>query len=234
MNIELDDTPLIKHVRDPETGATKDLRSVYNIDTGERRSIVEHKIPGLEGGILQDLGREPVRISFDGVFFGEAAKGNLERLRSKFKMGTPVPFNSDISGAAEVTQVLIEDLSIKDVAGLTNRYKYSIVLREYLVPSEPVEEAPPSQEEEAEEEVQQRADDAQASVNCVSGKVLDADGNPQEGVDVKIKWDKGELTIKTDAEGIYKKDDLEPGKYTVTVDAEGYEDQEEEVEIKSS
>ena len=44
----------------------------------------------------------------------------------------------------------------------------------------------------------------------------------------------GCATVKTDEEGVYRKDDLEPGKYTVNVDAPGYEDIEEEVEIKSS
>jgi len=233
VNIELDGMSLIQHVRDPETGATRELRSVYNIDTSERRGIVEHKIPGLEGGVLQDLGREPVRISFDGIFYGEAAKGTLERLRSKFKMGTPMPFNSDITGAAEVTQVLIEELSIEDVGGITNRYKYSILLREYLVPREPVEEAPPSQEEEAEEAVEEDADDALGSKNYVTGKVVDTDGNPHVGVAVKITWEQGEYTVKTNEEGIFRKDKLDPEKYIVSIDAKGYEGVEKEVIIKS-
>ena len=67
MSIELDKIPLIKHTRDDETGKTKVINSVYNVKVEERRSVVEHKIPGMEGGILQDLGREPVRISFEGV-----------------------------------------------------------------------------------------------------------------------------------------------------------------------
>ena len=232
MNIELDGMPLIQHVRDPETGATKEIRSVYNIDTSERRRIAEHKVPGLEGGILKDLGRELVRISFDGMFYGEVAKDNLERLRSKLKLGKPVPFNADVAGAAEVTQVLIEELSIEDIGGVTNRYKYSIVLREYLEPPPP-SKAPPSQGPAAKKAVKTNTDDAQASINYITGEVLDEEGNPIEGVDVRIKWDKGEFTVKTDADGIYRKDDLEPGKYTIVVDAEGFEDEKEEFEVGS-
>jgi len=231
MSIELDSMPLVKHVRDDATGATKELRSVYNISVSEKRSIVEHKIPGLQGGVLQDLGREPVRISFEGIIYGEKAKEGLETIRSKFKAGQAVPFSSGISGVSEVTQVLIEDFQVEEVGGTTNRYRYWITLREYSIP--PEEEKPaPSQEEEAKEETEQAADDAKDSINYITGKVLDADGNPLEDVDVKITFDGGEYSLKTDADGVYRKDDLDPGKYTVTVDAPGYENIKEEVEIK--
>jgi len=232
MSVELDGMILTKHFRDSETGATKELRSVYDVSVSEKRSIVEHKIPGLEGGILQDLGRESVRISFDGVFYGETAKEDLERILSRFKAGTPVPFSSDISGVAEVTQVLIEDFQIEDVSGVTNRYKYRIALREYSKPPEE-EEPAPSQEEEAKEDIEEKTNDALASVNYLTGKVLDETGNPKKDVNVKIAWDEGEYTVKTNEEGVYRKDDLEPGKYTITVDAPGYEGIKTEVEMKS-
>ena len=232
MNIELDGMVLIEHVRDPDTGATRELRSVYNISLSEKRSIVEHKIPGMEGGLLQDLGREPVKIFFDGIFYGETAKEDLERIRARFKAGAPVPFSSDISGAAEVTQILIEDLHVRDIGGAINRYEYSVMLREYQPPQEE-EEPAPSQEEEAREEVEEETDDALGSVNYIHGKVLDAEGNPQVDVPVKITWDEGEITINTDEEGVYRQDELEPGTYTVTIDAEGYEGMEKEVIIRS-
>jgi hypothetical protein len=232
MSVELDGMQLIRHVREDDAGATKMLRSVFNIGITDKRQIVEHKIPGLEGGVLQDLGRVPVRISFEGIIYGEDAKEALEEIRAKFKTGEPVPFSSDLSGVAEVTQVLIEDFQVEDEGGVTNRYRYFLSLREY-VPPPPEEESAPSQDEEAEEEVEDEADDALASVNVITGKVLDPDGNPKADVDVKITWDGGEFSVKTDEEGVYRKDDLEPGTYTVTVDAPGYEDVEEEIEIKS-
>lgn len=231
MSIEIDGMPLIKHERDDDTGKTKGIRSVYNLSVSKKRRIVEHKIPGLEGGILQDLGREPIRISFDGVLYGEKAKEVLEQLISKFKAGKPLPFYSTISDIAEVPKVLIEDLRVEDVSSVTNVFKYSIVLREYIPPEEE-EEKPSSQDEEAKEEVKEKADEAKNSINYITGKVLDADGNPLEGVNVKITWDGGEYIVKTDENGVYRKDNLKPGKYKVTVDAPGYEGVEKEVEIK--
>ncbi|MCW4026397.1 MAG: carboxypeptidase regulatory-like domain-containing protein [Candidatus Bathyarchaeota archaeon] len=233
MSIELDGMPLTKHFRDPETGATREIRAVYNIGVSEKRNIVEHRIPGLEGGVLQDLGREPVRISFEGILYGETAKEDLESIRSRFKAGASVPFSSDISSVADVTQVLIEDFQIEDAGGMVNRYKYRMTLRESSVPPEE-EEPAPSQEEEAKKDVEEKTDDAKASVNYITGKVLDEAGNPKEGISVKIAWDAGEYAVRTNEDGVYRKDDLEPGKYTVTIDAPSYEGIEREVEIKSS
>ncbi len=232
MSIELDGIALIKHVRDPDTEATKLVNSVHNINISEKRSIVEHRIPGMQGSVLQDMGREPVRISFEGLVFGEDALNFLERVRSRYKAGQPVPFRSEISGVAEVTQVLVEEYQVEEVGGVINTYTYWIVLREYTPPPEE-EEPAPSQDEEAVEAVQQQAEDDKGSINYIIGKVVDADGNPQSDVDVKITFDGGEYIVKTDGEGVYRKDDLDPGIYAVTVDASGYEDVEEEVEIES-
>ena len=49
--MELDKIPLIKHTRDDSSGKTKMVTSVTDIQVKERRSVVEHKIPGMEGGI---------------------------------------------------------------------------------------------------------------------------------------------------------------------------------------
>jgi len=230
MKIELDNIPLV--MQKEENGKIVEVRSVMNIKTYEKRRIVEHKIPGMEGNIFQDLGRDPVKISFEGTFQGGNAKENLETIRSKFKSGKEVPFASDITGASEVSQVLITEFDIEDTGGIKNQYRYYIELREYITPTEE-ETTAPEQEEQAEGAVEDKINDALGSINYITDKVLDANGNPKKDVDVKITWDKGEITIKTNEEGIYKQENLEPGKYTIKVDAEGYERTEKEVIIKS-
>lgn len=163
MSIELDKIQLIKHTRE-DSGKTKVLNSVFNISVSERRSIVEHRVPGMEGSILQDMGRDPVRISFDGVIYGKNSKETLKSLRSKFKAGKPVPFSSDLTTVAEVTQVLIEDLQVYDVSGSPNNYKYRITLREYTPPPKK-DNPPPSQDEDAKKSVDQKAEDSKKSVD---------------------------------------------------------------------
>jgi hypothetical protein len=231
MNIELDGIPLVKADTSPQGGQTE-VRNVVNISTTDKRDMIGHKIPGMEGDVFQNLGRSPVVISFDGNFQGKTAKENLEVLRTKFKQGTPLPFNSDISGAADITQVLINDMRIEESATVTGRYHYFMVLQEYKVPPpEPV--MPPAQDEEAAAWQEETAEEVAESINVITGKVLDAGGNPKPGVTVRATGESGEYSVETDEEGIYRIDEATPGTYTVTVDSEEYEGIEEQVTVGS-
>lgn len=229
MNIELDSIPLVWTERD-QIGNITEIRNISNIRTSDRRSMVEHEIAGMEGNFFQNLGRYPVKISFDGSLQGRTAKTNLETLRSKFKQGTPLPFNSDISGATDVSKVLIEDLHIEDFPGTVSRYGYSIVLREYKEPP-PEPSIPPSQDDQAEEWSREVAEDAADSINEIRGRVLDREGNPAVGAPIKVIGSDGEYDTEADSEGNYSIENLPPGRYRVTVDIEGYGGVEEVVEI---
>lgn len=229
MDIELEGIPLNKTEQN-QAGGMLDVMNISNMSTSDRREMVEHVIPGMEGNVFQNLGRSPVNISFDGILQGISAKSNLETLRSKYKQGTPLSFNSNISGAADVTKVLIDDLRITEVGGESNRYNYSIVLREYKEPP-PEPTIPPSQDEEAKDWAKKTAEEAVESINYLTGKVLDTEGNPKSGVDVLAKSKNGEYTGKTNGEGIYRIDELLPGKYKIFVDAEEYAGVEEKVTI---
>jgi hypothetical protein len=229
MNITLDGIPLIWR-NQPDTPV--DQRTVTNITTTDKRAIVEHEIPGMQGNVFQDMGRDPVRISFDGSFHGKSAKNNLENIRSKFKLGSALPFNSDITGAADVTKVIIEEFRVEETAGIPEMYRYSIVLREYKEPP-PEPTTPPSQEGKAKEWAEKTANEEADSINVITGKVLDEDGKPKSGVKVLIKGNDGEYSIATNEEGIYRREDVPPGKYKVTVDDELYEGLEENVTVGS-
>lgn len=234
MDVKIDDLDLIKRTDDSDSHVVKEIRAVRSINLDDRRAIVELRIPGAEGSILQDLGRRPVIVRFRGEIQGEDAKTTLESLRSKFKSGKPLPFSSDLTGVAEVTQILIDDLQIEESLGSSNRFTYTLTLREYIEPKEPEEEEPPSQDDEAEDSVDDETDDAVQSVNYITGKVVDEDGKQEPNVKVKITDEQGnEFEETTNEDGIYRKDDLEPGKYTVTVDAKGYEGKKQHVEIKN-
>ena len=233
MKIELDKITLVKQTEDAQTGKITEVRSVRNINIQQRRNIVEHRIPGLEGNIFQDMGRDPVRIAFEGTLQGKSARENLEILIGKFKSGKEVSFASDLTGASDVNYVLIEEFVIDDKGGVKDEYKYSVVLQEYRMPEEEVEEVE-GQEDKAKEAVEKKVDDAYGSINYITGKVVDKQGSPKADVPVKIEWDKGEISIKTNEEGTYRKEELEPGKYIVTIDAKGYEGVKKEVVIKSA
>ncbi len=235
MDVRIDDLELIKRVDDTDAGTVKEIRAISSMNISDKRSIVELKIPGAEGGILQDLGRHPVLVRFTGEFYGGDAKTTLENLRAKFKSGKPLPFSSDLTTIAEITQVLIENLQVQEATGAENRFVYQLTIREYVPPKEEEEEEPPGQEEDAEDTVEDETEDAVESINYVTGRVVDEKGEPVPDLKVNIADEDGnEYEVTTDADGIYRKDDLPPGKYTVTVKEEGYEDMTKEVEIKGS
>jgi hypothetical protein len=228
VNIELDGIPLILVERD-QAGGTTEVRNVSHISTSNRRSLVEHRVLGMEGSLFQDMGRAPVRISFEGSIQGKNAKERLEALRSKFRKGLPVPFSSDISGATDIPKVLMEDLKIEDMAGVEDKYWYTMVLLEYLEPP-PEPQTPPTQDEEAHEWSEETAEDAVDSVNYLEGQV---EGNEKSNVKVIVTGEDSEFSTKTDGDGRYRIDELPPGKYSITIDSEEYTEAEEEIIIGS-
>ncbi len=234
MIAKLDDLDLVllKHKTDDPSSPVQELRTILRVWTTDKRSIVEHKVPGKEGSVLQDLGKHALRFAFLGEFIGPDAKNATQTLWGKFRQGKSLPFTSEIVALSDVNKVVIEQLDFEDLAGDVDHFRYHIVLREYTEPP-PAEEEAPAQSDEAEENVEDETEDAAESINYVTGKVIDTDKNPVKDAKVIIKGEPGEFEVQTDENGVYRKDDLKPGKYEVKVDAPGYEDQKKEVEIKA-
>ncbi len=236
MDIKLDDIDLVKRVQPSAAGPYTEIRSVTTVDVDDRRDVVEIRVPGAEGNALQDMGREAIRIRVVGEIWGKSAKTTLESLKDKSDGGEAVSFTSDLLSAAKVSNVVIERLLIDQSAGVPDRFKYTLFLREYkgeteeegVEEGEEEEEAeePPDQTEEAEEEAEKETE-----VDDISGQVLDAEGNPAPHVAVKIVGPDGERIIMTDEDGKYQVLDAPDGEYTVSVDEEGYEE-ESKVTVK--
>jgi len=159
MQMKLSDIELIKRV--DKDGAVEEIRSVYNLSISGKRRIVELQIPGSTGNVFQDMGRIPVRISFDGELIGHGSTNTLQDLRSKFELREPVPFSSDIATLNDVTEVVIENFTVHFVGGVAFGSRYSMVLREHKSSSMggeagPGETEPPSQEEIAKRDVEEK------------------------------------------------------------------------------
>lgn len=226
MSIEIDTFPLIKRVQDSQTNQVQEIRNVYNISVDMRRAIVEHRIAGSDATVLQDMGRHPIRIMFEGDLMGQKSKDSLQDIWIKFRQGKPVPFSSDITGITDLTNVLIEELAIENVGGNPDKYHYFMRLCEYKPPKQQTEQNAPDQSQAAQKSV---SDESQ--IDDINGVVLDLDGGPAKGVNVKLSGPDGDRQTQTDAQGKYEFLDLANGKYEVTVDAPGYEGLKREVEI---
>jgi len=171
MLMKLDNIELIKRV--DKDGAVKEIRSIYNLSVSGKRRIVELEIPGLTGNVFQDLGRNPLLISFDGELVGSNTMNTLKDIKSKFELRKPIPFSSDIVPINDVTEVVIENLTVHFTGGIPSGSRYSMLLREHKSSSTgggggPGETPPPSQEESAKEDVETKTSEIFSSVKSGS------------------------------------------------------------------
>ena len=224
-------------------------RSVTHISTVDARNTEAYDAPGGQSSSYSDLGRSAVKIIAEGIISGKNSTTLLEGIWACFKKGDPVEFNSDISGAADITKVLIDSMIVKSVSGNRNRFDYVIELWEYREPPEepegpvagdtelreeeaaPAEEAPSAPNEEAAQWADEVAQDSAARHNELTGVVLAADGNPAPGVTVVVTGCGRECEVHTNDKGEYRVKDLDPGDYSVKVKEEGYENAEETVTV---
>ncbi len=114
-----------------------ELPLVQEIATHDRRSLAEHKPPGMEGSLLQNLGRRPERLVLWGIAAGDEAQDTIEKLDEKFKNGGPFAFTADISADSEIEQVVIDDFQVQEIAGKPQRFAFTLALREFIEPVEP-------------------------------------------------------------------------------------------------
>lgn len=115
-----------------------ELDGIRVIESFERRALAEHRVPGLAGSYLQDMGTEANRIVIAGSKTGDEDRDKfLEGIRDLFNKGEAVTFTADINTATELTDVLIEDLQVAEVSGSPDSFRYLITLRKYVEPPEP-------------------------------------------------------------------------------------------------
>ncbi len=118
-----------------------ELIGVQDIYTEETRNLVEQRVPDQKGSIFQDLGRDPVTVVIVGLLFGTEVLSNLEQLRQAQEKADPLPFAADIAIGTELTEVIIEDLKMRQLAGYVDRYRFAIRVREHVEPPESPDKA---------------------------------------------------------------------------------------------
>ena len=109
-----------------------ELSGVQDLHTEEARTLVEQRVPEQQGSVFQDLGREPVTILIDGLLFGEESLSALETLRQAHDKAEPQSFAADLVVGTDLTDVIIEDFKVRQVAGYKDRYRFSLRLREHI------------------------------------------------------------------------------------------------------
>ena len=111
---------------------------IERIETLEERRVARLPVPGLLGDIQQDLGASSLMVEICGSLQGDEARDDfLQSLRESFRAGDPVSFAADITNAAELDQVLIDELALEEVNDAADSFHYRIILREYVEPPAP-------------------------------------------------------------------------------------------------
>jgi molybdopterin converting factor small subunit len=118
----------------PITIADITLDRVQNIRIKERQSVVEHRVPGAEGSMYQNLGRLPVRLLVQGILQGSAGIEQLQRLRETLNAGDTVAFSSDTVTPETMDKVVITHLQVAEIAGRPLYFNYTIELKEVVEP----------------------------------------------------------------------------------------------------
>src|SRR5207247_2560891 len=119
-----------------------ELPQVQQIVTQDRRALAEHKPPGMDGSLLQNLGRNATLLVLRGVASGPDAATFVQKLDDKFRAARPVAFTADIVTEARIDQMVIDDLQVEEAAGVPERFVYTLALREFAQPVAP-DPAPP-------------------------------------------------------------------------------------------
>jgi hypothetical protein len=202
-----------------------ELKSIQNIKTDELQALIKHRIPGLEGDIIQNLGRHPTKISFEGILMGEDALTSIENLRQKFKTREPVAFVSDITGSTDVTDVVIEDLRIWELGGRPNHYGYIILVKEYIKIAEEdsSKEIEAEQEKEAQAAQKNQEEAIENGTTTIETRVeLEEGRSDYTGISVEIVDPGGNVVevITEHTEGLFRSQPLPAGEYTVVVKKE--------------
>ena len=108
--------------------------------TLERRTYVEHEIPGRAASLYQDLNTAPARIAIAGSLYGDEARDEfLAEVRGKFQSGEPLTFVADIVTATQIQHVIIEALELEESGTPPDEIEYSMVLRESPPPPPPAD-----------------------------------------------------------------------------------------------
>ncbi len=115
-----------------------ELEGIEAIDSFERRALVEHRVPGLAGSYFQDLGTAPNTIVISGTRHGDDSRDAfLNGIRELFNKGEETTFAADITTATDLTDVVIENLEVAEIAGAPDSFRYRVTIRKYVKPPEP-------------------------------------------------------------------------------------------------
>jgi outer membrane protein OmpA-like peptidoglycan-associated protein len=187
-----------------------ELQLVQQIEANEHQVRAQHAVPTLEGDFLQPLGRRAERITLNGILTDgddESVSEKLKKLREKFRAAQPVPFAADIATATKIDTVLIEEMSVRELAGKPERFEYAFALREYIpAPPPEQEKRPPTPEPLVTTLIVEVIVEGQPGFDF-SKVTVTVEGTKEDGSTHNV-------TLSNRSNNIWTEEDFPPGSYT--------------------
>ena len=119
------------------------LPHVTGLSVMDAARTARHHVPGMQGDLVQVLGRGSVEVEIRGQFLGTSAPDELDRLRQAHAAGDPVTFfvhavdPSDLTQTLHFSDVLITMLVVQQRAGAPDEFAFTCRVVEYVPPPAP-------------------------------------------------------------------------------------------------
>jgi hypothetical protein len=113
------------------------LNRVHHIETLEQGSFVYHRIPGAQGNVAQNMGRDSVCLQLQGIFYGPTAQEELTKLRQVYQKRQAVDFLADIVGQAYFSQVILDRFEVVQSVRDPDQFSYVLTITEFVKPASP-------------------------------------------------------------------------------------------------
>lgn len=110
------------------------LTRIHKIETQESANNIYHTVPGLNGNISQNIGRDSVRLVIEGIFYGPTLKDDLGKLRAIHTAHEPVDFVADITDQAYTGKVILDNFEVSEDAAEPEQFNYKLLVSEYVKP----------------------------------------------------------------------------------------------------
>jgi hypothetical protein len=113
------------------------LNRIHQIETLEQGNFIYHRVPGSQGNITQNIGRDSVCLKLQGIFYGPKAQENLESLRQVYQKRKAVDFLADIVGQSYFSQVILDRFEVIQSSRDPEQFSYSLTITEHVPPPSP-------------------------------------------------------------------------------------------------
>jgi hypothetical protein len=113
------------------------LEHLTYVAVKERARTAYHPVPGLSGDLAQPLGRSSVEVHLRGIFIGDSATDDMNKLRQLFTADTPQDFFTEAVGEGFFAKVLITEIQVAQNAGYLDQFDYACTVVEYVEPPAP-------------------------------------------------------------------------------------------------